>query len=160
MDRYRWPSIRMSPTHATVFHTNKQFSHPSFLFFLTTLISVIFHIPIFLIIWLSKPLRHQHVPFFLVPFCVTAATLFCALLANYLVRRARQLESDRIFRMLSDVSDRQNEENRLARAWIGSGGGAWARFVDFVVGVVELLAGLVGLIVVTVSTCKSCSELS
>jgi hypothetical protein len=53
--------------------------------------------------------------------------------------------------MLSDVSDRQNEENRLARAWIGSGGGAWARFVDFIVGVVELLAGLVGLIVVTVS---------
>jgi hypothetical protein len=103
-----------------------------------------------LIIWLSKPLRHQHVPFFLVPFGVTAATLFFALLANYLVRRARQLESDRIFRMLSDVSDRRDEENRLARAWIGSGGGAWARLVDFVVGFLELVAGLVGLIVITV----------
>jgi len=112
---------------------------------------MLFHIPMILIIWLSKPLRHQHVPFFLVPFGVTAATLFFALLANYLVRRARQLESDRIFRMLSDVSDRRDEENRLARAWIGSGGGAWARFVDFIVGVLELLAGLVGLIVITVS---------
>jgi hypothetical protein len=53
--------------------------------------------------------------------------------------------------MLSDVADRQNEENRLARAWIGSGGGAWARFVDFIVGVIELLAGLVGLILISVS---------
>jgi len=97
-------------------------------------------------------------PFFLVPFCVTAATLFCALLANYLVRRARRLESDRIFRMLSDVADRQNEENRLARAWIGSGGGAWNRLVDFVVGVLELLAGLVGLIVVSVSQRLPCLQ--
>lgn len=53
--------------------------------------------------------------------------------------------------MLSDVSDRRDEENRLARAWIGSGGGAWARLVDFVVGFLELVAGLVGLIVITVS---------
>lgn len=53
--------------------------------------------------------------------------------------------------MLSDVADRQHEENRLARAWIGSGGGAGARFVDFLFGVFELLAGLVGLIVVAVS---------
>ena len=141
--------VRSFPTFCNP--TDEQFSHPSFLFFLTTLISVIFHIPMILIIWLSKPLRHQHVPFFLVPFGVTAATLFFALLANYLVRRARQLESDRIFRMLSDVSDRRDEENRLARAWIGSGGGAWARLVDFVVGFLELVAGLVGLIVITVS---------
>lgn len=128
-----------------------QFSHPSYLFFLTTLLSGISHIPIFLLLWLSPPLRHRHVPFFLIPFGVTALTLFCALFANYLVRRARRLESDRIYRMLSDVADRQHEENRLARAWVGSGGGAWARFVDFVIGVVELLAGLVGLIVVIVS---------
>lgn len=121
------------------------------MFFLTTLISAILHIPIFLLLWLSPALRHRHVPFFLVPFCVTAATVFCALLANYLVRRARRLESDRIFRMLSDAAERQQEENRLARAWVGSGGGAWARFVDFVIGVLELVAGLVGLIVVAVS---------
>lgn len=145
-----------------------QFSHPFYLFFLTTLISAILHVPIFFLLWFSPALRHRHIPFFLIPFGLTAVTLFCALISNYLVRRARRLESDRIYRMLSDVADRQHEENRLARAWVGSGGGAGARFIDFIIGVLELLAGLVGLIVVAVGlhlglsciqadVCSSCS---
>lgn len=102
---------------------------------------------------LSPPLNRAHAPLFLVPFFLTFLTLAFSLLSNFLVRRARRLESERICRMLTDVAGRERAggDEGVARALVGmQGKGAWGRFVGFILSVLELIAGLAGVIIVTV----------
>ena len=89
----------------------------------------------------------------LVPFILTASTAFFALLSNYLVRRARYKESQRIVRMLTDAAAREsrNTEESNARALVGvQGKGVWGRLVSFISGVTGLIAGLAAVVIVTV----------
>ncbi|KAK8849618.1 hypothetical protein IAR55_004953 [Kwoniella newhampshirensis] len=127
------------------------FSHPSYLFFLTTLIALLLHIPIILLVFISKPLRLAHSPLILIPLTLTALTLVFTLLSNYLVRRAKMLESQRICRMLTDAAGRERAgDENVARALVGvQGRGFWGRIFGFIGGLVGLIAGLAGVIVVT-----------
>ncbi|WRT69643.1 uncharacterized protein IL334_006632 [Kwoniella shivajii] len=126
------------------------FSHPSYLFFLTTLITFLLHIPIIFLVLLSPSLKRAHVPLILIPLVVTASTLIFTLLSNFLVRRAKKRESMRISRMLTDAAGRERaNEEATARALVGiQGKGFWGRIVGFLGGVVGLIAGLTGLILV------------
>lgn len=130
-----------------------QFSHPSYLFFLTTLLTLLLHLPLSLLALLSPPLRAAHAPLIVIPLSLSAFTLLLTLLSNYLVRRARWKESQRITRMLTDAAARErgNPEENISRALVGvQGRGVWGRFVGFLSGVIGLIAGLTGLILVTV----------
>jgi hypothetical protein len=130
-----------------------QFSHPSYLFFLTTLLTLLLHLPLSLLALLSPPLRAAHAPLIVIPLSLSALTLFLTLLSNYLVRRARWKESQRITRMLTDAAARErgNPEENISRALVGvQGRGVWGRFVGFLSGVIGLVAGLTGLILITV----------
>lgn len=130
-----------------------QFSHPSYLFFLTTLLTTLLSIPFILLTLFSSPLHSAHHPLLLVPFIPTALCLIFTLLSNYLVRRARYKESQRIVRMLADAAGRERAvgEEGTARALVGIQGGMWARFVGLTAAVGGLIAGLAGLIIMTVS---------
>lgn len=130
-----------------------QFSHPPFVFFLTTLFTFILHVPVLVLVLLVQPLKSAHAPLILVPLGLTAATAFFTLLSNYLVRRARYNESQRVVRMLTDAAAREsrNSEEATARALVGvQGKGVWGRFLGFIGGIAGLLAGLAALILVTV----------
>ncbi|ORX37835.1 hypothetical protein BD324DRAFT_623489 [Kockovaella imperatae] len=125
------------------------FSHPPYLFFLTSLITVILHIPLVLLILLNPCLNRAHSPLFLIPFILTAVTLLFSLLSSYLVRRAKWKESQRITRMLTEAAVREREgEESAARVAMGLEKGVWGRFVGFLRGVIGLLAGLAGLVLV------------
>jgi len=103
---------------------------------------------------LVPPLKSAHAPLILVPFILTAATAFFALLSNYLVRRARYNESQRVVRMLTDAASRESRtgEEATARALVGmQGKGVWGRFVAFISGVAGFVAGLAAVTLVTVS---------
>ncbi|WWC65769.1 uncharacterized protein I303_108391 [Kwoniella dejecticola CBS 10117] len=127
------------------------FSHPSYLFFLTTLITLILHIPIIFLSLLSPSLKRNHAPLILVPLVLTASTLIFTLLANFLVRRAKKQESLRISRMLTEAAGRERaSEESTARALVGvQGKGFWGRLLGFFGGVVGLIAGLTGLVLVS-----------
>ncbi|WWC73747.1 uncharacterized protein I206_107719 [Kwoniella pini CBS 10737] len=127
------------------------FSHPSYLFFLTTLITLILHIPIIFLTLLSPSLKRNHTPLILAPLVLTASTLIFTLLANFLVRRAKKQESLRISRMLTEAAGRERaSEESTARALVGvQGKGFWGRLVGFFGGVIGLIAGLTGLILVS-----------
>jgi glycerol uptake facilitator-like aquaporin len=132
-----------------------QYSHPSFLFFATTFLTLIMHVPIFLLTHLNTSLRRNHSPLIVVPFVVTGLTLIFTLLSNYLVRRARYNESQRIVKMLTDAAGRERSigDEGAARAMVGIQGSVWGRIVGFLTAIAGLVAGLAGLIVVTVSGC-------
>ncbi|WVW86983.1 hypothetical protein I302_109039 [Kwoniella bestiolae CBS 10118] len=127
------------------------FSHPSYLFFLTTLITLILHIPILFLALLSPSLKRAHAPLILVPLLLTGSTLIFTLLSNFLVRRAKKQESLRISRMLTDAAGRERaSEEGTARALVGvQRKGFWGRIVGFFGGVFGLIAGLAGLILVS-----------
>ncbi|ORY34831.1 hypothetical protein BCR39DRAFT_132887 [Naematelia encephala] len=127
-------------------------SHPSYLYFLTSLITFVLHIPIILLLFLSPPLRSAHLPLGVVPLGLTALTVIFALLSNYLVRRAKRREGERICRMLTDAAGRERGagEEGTARALVGiQGKGIWGGFVSFISGIVGLIAGLAGVVLVT-----------
>ncbi|KAI9639024.1 uncharacterized protein MKK02DRAFT_31286 [Dioszegia hungarica] len=127
------------------------FSHPSYLFFLTTLLTTLIAIPFILVTLFSPPVYAIHDPLLLVPFVLTACCLVFTLLSNYLVRRARYKESQRIVRMLTDAAGRERAvgEEGTARALVGIQGSMWGRFVGFMSGIGGFIAGLAGLIIMT-----------
>ncbi|OCF43814.1 hypothetical protein I317_02256 [Kwoniella heveanensis CBS 569] len=126
------------------------FSHPSYLFFLTTLITLLLHIPILFIALLSPSQKRAHSPLIVVPLALTALTLIFTLLSNFLVRRAKKRESERICRMLTDAAGRERAgEDSTARALVGvQGKGFWGRVAGFIGGLFGLIAGLAGSIIV------------
>ncbi|WWC95765.1 hypothetical protein V866_002631 [Kwoniella sp. B9012] len=127
------------------------FSHPSYLFFLTTLITLILHIPILFLALLSPSLKRSHAPLILVPLVLTGSTLIFTLLSNFLVRRAKKQESLRISRMLTEAAGRERaSEEGTARALVGvQRKGFWGRILGFFGGVFGLIAGLAGLVLVS-----------
>ncbi|KAK6908529.1 hypothetical protein I204_06509 [Kwoniella mangroviensis CBS 8886] len=127
------------------------FSHPSYLFFLTTLITLILHIPILFLALLSPSLKRSHAPLILVPLLLTGSTLIFTLLSNFLVRRAKKQESLRISRMLTEAAGRERaSEEGTARALVGvQRKGFWGRILGFFGGVFGLIAGLAGLVLVS-----------
>ncbi|WWC92749.1 uncharacterized protein L201_007708 [Kwoniella dendrophila CBS 6074] len=127
------------------------FSHPSYLFFLTTLITLILHIPILFLTLLTPSLKRSHTPLIIIPLVLTVSTLIFTLLSNGLVRRAKKKESLRITRMLTDAAGRERaNEEATARALVGvQGKGFWSRLLGFFGGVIGLIAGLAGMILVT-----------
>ncbi|WVQ96013.1 hypothetical protein IAU59_003113 [Kwoniella sp. CBS 9459] len=126
------------------------FSHPSYLFFLTTLVTLLLHIPVLFIALLSPSQKRAHSPLIVIPLALTALTLIFTLLSNFLVRRARKRESERICRMLTDAAGRERAgEETTARALVGvQGKGFWGRVGGFISGLFGLIAGLAGSIIV------------
>lgn len=133
---------------------NDQFSHPSYLFFLTTLLTLLIAIPFILVTLFSPSVYAIHNPLMLVPLVLTVCCLVFTLLSNYLVRRARYKESQRIVRMLTDAAGRERAvgEEGTARALVGIQGSMWGRFVGFMSAFGGFIAGLAGLIIMTVSS--------
>jgi len=89
-----------------------------------------------------------------VPLTVSLLTHILTLLANFLVRRARRIESERVIRRLTEAAQRERvgEDENVARAIVGmQGKGIWGRFVGFIGGILGLVAGLAGMILVVVS---------
>lgn len=154
VDRSRWLAICRSTEcpHRSKNIINLQFSHPSYLYFLTTLLTFVLLLPLFLLSFISRPLRHDHYPFLAIPLGLTAGVLFFTLLSNFLVRRAKRNESRRILRMLntSAVPGEGTDEERTARALVGLQGGFWGRVVGGLRGTMGLIAGLAGMAVILV----------
>ncbi|WVR08105.1 hypothetical protein IAU60_005151 [Kwoniella sp. DSM 27419] len=127
------------------------FSHPSYLFFITTLATLLLHIPIIFLVLLSPSLKRAHTPLIAIPLVLAASTLIFTLLSNFLVRRAKKRESQRICRMLTDAAGRERAgDESTARALVGvQGKGVWGRVVGFVGGLIGLIAGLLGMIIVS-----------
>jgi hypothetical protein len=117
------------------------------------LLTFLLLLPLFLLSFISKPLRHAHYPFFGIPLGLSAGVLSFTLLSNFLVRRAKRNESRRILRMLntSAVPGEGADEERTARALVGLQGGFWGRIVGGVRGILGLIAGMAGMGVVLVS---------
>ena len=126
------------------------FSHPSYLYFITTLLTLLLLIPLLSIVLLSPELLSAHAPLIYLPATVTLIALILTLLSNYLVRRAKMLEGQRICRMLNSAASEAGDEEHMARGLVGVQGGLWKGFKGFVGGVIGLLAGLAGIILVLV----------
>ena len=109
-------------------------------------------LPILLLTLLSPCLNRAHSPLFLVPLLLTLFILLTTLLSNYLVRRARFKESQRVSRMLTEAAAREREgEEAAARVAMGMEKGFGGRVVAFLFGVIGFIAGLAGLVLVLVS---------
>ncbi|RXK41819.1 hypothetical protein M231_00818 [Tremella mesenterica] len=92
-------------------------------------------------------------PFFLVPLIPAATTIFLSLLANYLVRRAKWLESMRILRALTT----HGREDTWARAWYGlRERGCWGGFLRLIRGIAGFISGLAGVTVVVLLLVDMC----
>jgi hypothetical protein len=131
-----------------------KFSHPSFLFFFTSLLTTVLLFPVLLLVLISPSLKTAHAPLLLIPLLTTMATLLFTILSNYLVRRAHTKESQRVVRMLTDAagSARREGDEAVARALVGlEAPGVWNKIVGFFSGIIGLVAGLASLIIVTVS---------
>jgi hypothetical protein len=131
-----------------------KFSHPSFLFFFTSLLTTVLLFPVLLLVLISPSLKTAHAPLILIPLLTTMATLLFTILSNYLVRRAHTKESQRVVRMLTDAagSARREGDEAVARALVGlEAPGVWNKIVGFFSGIIGLIAGLASLIIVTVS---------
>lgn len=116
------------------------------------MLTLIIHFPILLLILLNHSLRRKHSPLFLVPFGLTFGILVVTLLSNYLVRRARWKESQKVRRMLTEAAARERHGDESgARAAVGLERGVCSSLLGFLSGVFGLAAGLASLILVGVS---------
>ena len=134
-----------------------QFSHPTSLYFYITTATTILLFPMFLLTWLNPTLFRAHIPIMIVPATLTIIVLLTTLLSNYLVRRAKWKESQRIQRMITDAAARERiGDESSAMAALGLQNGVWGSFVVFVLGVIGFVAGLAGLLVVIVRLLLIC----
>ena len=138
----------MSDLETLLEHADEKFSHPSKIFFITSLIAFLLHIPLTMLLLLSPALRATHWPFILLALVPTALMVIFSLLANYLVRRAKWLESMRIYRMLPAHG---NEDNWAQAVYGLREKGFWHGLARIVRGIIGLISGLAAALIVSVS---------